>query len=262
MVRDRDLGREPCPDRIVEDLGGAFGMGCIGGFLWYAIKGARNSPKGERWHGAMYLAKGRSPVLGGAFAVWGGTFSTFDCSLQYLRQREDHWNAIASGFLTGGVLAARAGIKSASRNAVVGGVLLGIIEGVASLAPKMMQQTPRTQYEQHMEQEKQQKEWLEKKKAKEDAKASGQSSGSLWDTVSNTIGFAGEAANSLTPAVNGMGSGGEMMVDPALASMSTEAESSASFASASASFGGGGGSSEDSAPKSSGGNGGGNDSWW
>ena len=58
------------------------------------------------------------------------------------------------------------------------------------------------------------------------------------------------------------GSGGEMMVDPALASMSTEAESSASFASASASFGGGGGSEDNSAPKSSGGNGGGNDSWW
>lgn len=232
-------------------------MGCIGGFLWYAIKGARNSPKGERWHGAMYLAKGRSPVLGGAFAVWGGTFSTFDCSLQYLRQREDHWNAIASGFLTGGVLAARAGIKSASRNAVVGGVLLGIIEGVASLAPKMMQQTPRTQYEQHMEQEKQQKEWLEKKKAKEEAKAAG-GAGSLWDTVSNTIGFAGEAANSLTPAVNGMGSGGEMMVDPAMNTSSTEAASSASFASASASFGG-----EESASASQG-NGGGsnNNSWW
>ena len=113
MVRDRDRGREPCPDRIVEDLGGAFGMGCIGGFLWYAIKGARNSPRGERWHGAMYLARGRSPVLGGAFAVWGGTFSTFDCALIHLRQREDHWNAIASGFLTGGTLAARAGVKSA-----------------------------------------------------------------------------------------------------------------------------------------------------
>ena len=36
--KDRDVGREPCPDRIVEDLGGAFGMGCIGGFIWHYIK--------------------------------------------------------------------------------------------------------------------------------------------------------------------------------------------------------------------------------
>lgn len=35
---DRDAGREPCPDRIVEDLGGAFGMGCIGGFIWHFVK--------------------------------------------------------------------------------------------------------------------------------------------------------------------------------------------------------------------------------
>ena len=36
--QDRDAGREPCPDRIVEDLGGAFGMGCVGGFIWHFVK--------------------------------------------------------------------------------------------------------------------------------------------------------------------------------------------------------------------------------
>ena len=51
--------------------------------------------------------KARSPVLGGNFAVWGGLFSTFDCALKGIRQKEDPWNVIASGFLTGGVLAAR-----------------------------------------------------------------------------------------------------------------------------------------------------------
>jgi len=253
MVRDRDLGREPCPDRIVEDLGGAFGMGCIGGFLWYTIKGARNSPKGERWHGAMYLAKGRSPVLGGAFAVWGGTFSTFDCTLQFLRQREDHWNAIASGFLTGGVLAARAGIKSASRNAVVGGVLLGIIEGVAALTPKMMAQTPRTQYEQHLEQEKQQKAYVEKQEARKLAKANGE--GSMWDTVNSTLGFGeggagSEMVNSLTPSVNGMSGGGEMMSDADMNTMN----SINSMATPSSSSSGGGGSGN--APNGEG------NSWW
>ncbi len=51
--------------------------------------------------------KARAPVLGGNFAVWGGMFSTFDCSFAAIRQREDPWNSIMSGALTGGCLALR-----------------------------------------------------------------------------------------------------------------------------------------------------------
>lgn len=160
---DRDAGREPCPDRIVEDLGGAFGMGAVGGFVWHFIKGARNSPSGDRMSGAMYSARNRAPILGGNFAVWGGTFSCFDCSLQYVRRKDDHWNAIASGFLTGGVLAARGGWKAASRNAVIGGVLLAIIEGVAGLLMKSTAKTPREMNLEQMEQMKQMEEYNKRK---------------------------------------------------------------------------------------------------
>jgi import inner membrane translocase subunit TIM17 len=74
--------------------------------------------------------KARAPVLGGNFAVWGGLFSTFDCGLKGIRQKEDPWNSIISGGLTGGVLAARGGVKAAAVSAVVGGALLALIEGV------------------------------------------------------------------------------------------------------------------------------------
>jgi len=63
--------------------------------------------------------------------VWGLVFSSFDCSLGYVRQRDDPWNAIGSGFLTGGVLAARAGLRASVQSAMVGGVLLALIEGLA-----------------------------------------------------------------------------------------------------------------------------------
>jgi len=33
------------PWRILEDAGGAFAMGAIGGSLWHSIKGFKNSPK-------------------------------------------------------------------------------------------------------------------------------------------------------------------------------------------------------------------------
>ena len=49
--------------------------------------------------------------MGAGFAEWGGMFSVVDCSLEYVRQKEDPWNSIASGFITGGLLQARRKIK-------------------------------------------------------------------------------------------------------------------------------------------------------
>lgn len=125
-------------------------MGAVGGGIWHSVKGAKNSPRvsntetkstatvclrvsgcqGERLVGAVSAMKARAPVLGGNFAVWGGLFSTFDCGLKGIRQKEDPWNSIISGALTGGVLAARGGAKAATVSAVVGGSLLALIEGI------------------------------------------------------------------------------------------------------------------------------------
>lgn len=38
--------REPCPWRILDDSGGAFIMGAIGGGIFHSIKGFRNAPVG------------------------------------------------------------------------------------------------------------------------------------------------------------------------------------------------------------------------
>ena len=61
--------RDPCPHRILDDIGGAFSMGAIGGGVWHSIKGARNSPRGERLLGSVTAIKARVPVLGGARAA-------------------------------------------------------------------------------------------------------------------------------------------------------------------------------------------------
>lgn len=70
---------------------------------------AHHSPQGDRLAGAVSSIKARAPVTGGNFGVWGGMFSTFDCAIKSWRQKEDAWNAILSGFMTGGCLAARSG---------------------------------------------------------------------------------------------------------------------------------------------------------
>ena len=129
--------REPCPWRIVDDVGGAFCMGNIGGGLWHSIKGARMAPSGARLAGSLSAVQARAPVLGGQFAVWGGLFACFDCSLTSIRQKEDPWNSIISGGATGGVLAARAGPRAMASAAIVGGVLLALIEGMGIMFTKM-----------------------------------------------------------------------------------------------------------------------------
>lgn len=86
-------------------------MGAVGGAIFQAIKGFRNAPSGlpRRLAGGLAAMRSRSALVGGSFAVWGGTFSAIDCSLVYARGKEDPWNSIISGAATGGVLAARGG---------------------------------------------------------------------------------------------------------------------------------------------------------
>ena len=89
-------------------------MGAVGGTVWHGIKGARNSPRGDRLLGSLSAIKARAPVVGGNFGVWGGLFSSFDCAVKGYRQKEDPYNAIISGFLTGGTLAVRSASPSPS----------------------------------------------------------------------------------------------------------------------------------------------------
>eukprot|EP01018_Ginkgo_biloba_P025352 Gb_07384 [translate_table: standard] len=137
-----DHVREPCPDRILDDLGGAFSMGAIGGAAYHFIVGLKNSPRGERFHGGFQAITLNAPRVGGSFAVWGGLFSSFDCGMVYLRQKEDPWNSIAAGAATGGFLQMRQGMKSATRSAIFGGILLALIEGAGILMNKMLAPPP------------------------------------------------------------------------------------------------------------------------
>jgi hypothetical protein len=41
-----DHAKEPCPDRILYDIGGAFSVGAVGGSSWHFIRGKKSSPQG------------------------------------------------------------------------------------------------------------------------------------------------------------------------------------------------------------------------
>ncbi|CAL4914924.1 unnamed protein product [Urochloa decumbens] len=142
MASTPETSREPCPDRILDDVGAAFGMGAVGGSAYHFVKGVYNSPRGHRLAGGATSARMLAPRLGGSFAVWGGLFSTFDCALVYARGREDPWNSIVSGAATGGLLAVRQGLLASARSAVFGGALLALIEGAGIMLNRILVVAP------------------------------------------------------------------------------------------------------------------------
>ena len=130
-----DHGREPCPHRIFDDIGGAFAMGAVGGGAVNLVKGIYNAPIGRRFPNGLDAIRREAPKIGGSFAVWGGLFSAFDCSLVALRHKEDPWNPILSGALTGGILQVRYGFASAARSAAFGGSVLEVAAAVEAEQP-------------------------------------------------------------------------------------------------------------------------------
>ncbi|XP_027359145.1 mitochondrial import inner membrane translocase subunit TIM17-2-like [Abrus precatorius] len=133
-----ETSREPCPDRILDDIGGAFGMGAVGGSAFHFLKGLYNTPKGDRLIGASQAVRLNAPRVGGSFAVWGGLFSAFDCTMVYVRQKEDPWNSIVAGAATGGFLSMRQGLAASARSAAFGGVILALIEGAGIMLNKFL----------------------------------------------------------------------------------------------------------------------------
>ncbi len=68
-------GREPCPDRILDDIGGAFGMGAIGGGLWHSYRAMKNSPSGYKFKGTIEVWALAHPPAGLRWPGRGGTRS-------------------------------------------------------------------------------------------------------------------------------------------------------------------------------------------
>jgi len=65
--------------------------------------------------------------------MWGGIFSCTDCMLISIRKTDDPYNAIVAGAMTGGMLAIRGGVSVAFKQAIAGGFILAMIEGVSIL---------------------------------------------------------------------------------------------------------------------------------
>jgi len=115
---------ESCPAKCVMSGVGGFGMGAIFGLFtasvdpMYTINSQRVPTMREiaREMGTRAYSTGKN------FAVLGIMFSAFECNIETYRAKTDLYNGFLSGFLTGGVLGLRAGIKPA----IFGGIGFGV----------------------------------------------------------------------------------------------------------------------------------------
>jgi len=113
-------------------------MGLAGGSIFHAVKGFRAATPGtSKFREMLKSMKLRAPITGGQFAMWGFTFSSVDCMLVKMRKKEDALNSIISGGATGALLTVRAGVPTMIGSAVVGAVLLGMIEGVGIMMSRL-----------------------------------------------------------------------------------------------------------------------------
>eukprot|EP00933_Yihiella_yeosuensis_P059906 TRINITY_DN6169_c1_g2_i1.p1 TRINITY_DN6169_c1_g2~~TRINITY_DN6169_c1_g2_i1.p1 ORF type:complete len:137 (-),score=19.51 TRINITY_DN6169_c1_g2_i1:90-500(-) len=124
--------RLPCPERIVDMVGFAFGVGCIGGFGLTFVNSLGNFPKGHKISGAFAAAQTRAPVLGSTFAMWSGLFHCFECAISRRHANPDgarsSVDAAACGFLTAGLLSIRSGPKAAASSALMGAFCVGLVD--------------------------------------------------------------------------------------------------------------------------------------
>jgi import inner membrane translocase subunit TIM17 len=137
-----DYEGSPCPEAILHNIGLGFGLGLAGGSPWHFCKGMRNSPKGERFMGAAQAVRLNAPRLAGGWAVWTGLYSTFYCSLEYLRQKDDAGNSIAAAAATAGFLKLRAGARLAAKSAISCGMFFALYEGILIMSERITQLPP------------------------------------------------------------------------------------------------------------------------
>ncbi|PSN43869.1 Mitochondrial import inner membrane translocase subunit Tim17-B [Blattella germanica] len=123
--------RKTCPWRILEDAGGAFSLGCIGGSVLESISGFRFAPCGlrRRFIGSLESIKANTPRIAGVFALWATTYSTVECVLLYKRGK-DSWNVLISGAAAGGMVMVRHGLPSMATNAIMTGIALSLLNQI------------------------------------------------------------------------------------------------------------------------------------
>lgn len=123
---------ESCPSKCVISGVGGLGIGAIFGLFtasvdpMYTINPNRVPTLKE----VALEMRNRAWSTGKNFALLGVMFSAFECNIESYRGKSDLFNGFISGFMTGGVLGLRAGLKPAIFGGIGFGLFSAVIESI------------------------------------------------------------------------------------------------------------------------------------
>jgi import inner membrane translocase subunit TIM17 len=64
MAEQQAPQQTPCPLRLLDDTGGAFAMGCVGGAVWQMFKGWRQGAEGRKMYSIISNMRMHAPRTG------------------------------------------------------------------------------------------------------------------------------------------------------------------------------------------------------
>ncbi|KAG9448773.1 hypothetical protein H6P81_008738 [Aristolochia fimbriata] len=97
-----------------------FAMGVVGSSTLDFLKGVNDSPRGMRLVGGSQAVRMNTPRSAGSMALFGGLYSVFECSMAYIRQKEDPWNPIIGNAAVCGFHWRKEGFRAVTRATAVG----------------------------------------------------------------------------------------------------------------------------------------------
>jgi import inner membrane translocase subunit TIM22 len=123
---------ESCPFKCAISGVGGLGLGAIFGIFTASVDPMYtiNPNKVPTMKEIALEMKNRAWSTGKNFALLGVIFSTFECNIESYRGKHDLYNGFMSGFLTGGVLGLRAGVKPALYGGIGFALFSTIIESI------------------------------------------------------------------------------------------------------------------------------------
>ncbi|TPX69127.1 hypothetical protein SpCBS45565_g02655 [Spizellomyces sp. 'palustris'] len=113
---------ESCPAKVVLSGGAGFALGGAFGMFMSSVDWGMNTEEFQKMSTKQQIKVtlkdmgNRSYSSAKNFAVVGAVFAGTECLIETYRAKNDLWNGVSAGCITGGVLAAKAGPK-----AVLGG---------------------------------------------------------------------------------------------------------------------------------------------
>jgi import inner membrane translocase subunit TIM22 len=123
---------ESCPSKCIISGIGGLGIGAIFGIFTASVDPMYtiNPNKIPTMREIAIEMRTRAWSTGKNFALLGVMFSAFECNIESYRGKSDLYNGFMSGFLTGGTLGLRAGIKPALFGGIGFGLFSTLIESI------------------------------------------------------------------------------------------------------------------------------------